>query len=62
MTHSIKINIRNVRSKFVALDVKDRTRIIAEGRTAESAARKARKCGKPFSMMFVPARGRTYVF
>ena len=31
-------------------------------RTALAVAEKARKTGRPFSTMFIPERGKTYVF
>jgi hypothetical protein len=62
MTHSIKFNLRRGKSKFVALQATDKTKVVAEGQTAEAVARKAEKTGRPFSIMFVPAKGRNYVF
>jgi hypothetical protein len=62
MKDAIKIKMRNVRSRFVALDLRDRTKVVAEGRTAEAVAKKAEKTGKPFSMLFVPAKGKRHIF
>ncbi|MFZ4396201.1 MAG: hypothetical protein ACOYOU_11315 [Kiritimatiellia bacterium] len=62
MKHAIKIAACNPRSRFVALDSKNKAQIIAEGGTADSVARKAARTGKAFSMMFVPVSGKTYVF
>ena len=62
MSHYIKIAPRSQRSRFVALDAKNKTQIIAEGLSADVVARKAIKSGRPFSMMFVPVPGKTYIF
>lgn len=62
MQKSIHISVRSVTSRYVALDLKDRTKVIAEGRTAVAVAKKARHTGRPFSMLFIPAKGQTYVF
>ncbi|TFH12763.1 MAG: hypothetical protein E4H02_12830 [Lentisphaerales bacterium] len=62
MQKTVNISVRNKNSRYVALDLRKQNEVIAEGRTAASVADKARKTGRQFSMMFVPKRGKTYVF
>lgn len=62
MLRSINIAVRSGTSRYVALDLTDKAKVIAEGRTALAVARKARKTGRSFSMMFLPERGKTYVY
>ena len=58
---AVRIKPKSKRSRFVALDVNDRRTIVAEGTTAKSTITKARRTGKDFSMMFVPAPNQTYI-
>ena len=62
MQKTVNISVRNKNSRYVALDLRKQNEVIAEGRTAAAVADKARKMGRQFSMMFVPKRGKTYVF
>ena len=62
MRKTVNISLHSAKSRYVALDLKQQDKVIAEGRTAESVADKARKTGRLFSMMFIPERGKTYVF
>lgn len=62
MQKTVNISVRSARSRYVALDLKHQNKVIAEGTTAEIVADKARKTGCFFSMMFIPERGKTYVF
>ena len=62
MQKTVNISVRSAKSRYVALDLKRQNKVIAEGKTAETVADKARKTGRLFSMMFIPERGRTYVF
>lgn len=62
MQKTVNIRVRSAGSRYVALDLKKRDKVIAEGKTATAVAQKARKSGRPFSMMFIPLRGKTYVF
>ena len=62
MRKSINISVRSGTSRYVALDLKDKAKVIAEGRTAVTVAEKARKTGKPFSMLFLPEEGKAYVY
>lgn len=62
MQKTVNISVRNKSSRYVALDLGKQDKVIAEGKTAEAVADKARRTGRPFSMMFVPERGKTYVF
>ena len=62
MRKTVNISVRSAASRYVALDLKKQDEVIAEGRTAIGVAGKARKTGRLFSMMFIPVRGKTYVF
>ena len=62
MRKTINISVRSSESRYVALDLKKQDQVIAEGKTASGVAKKAQKTGRLFSMMFIPERGRTYVF
>ena len=61
MSNAIKIRPKHPRTKFVALDLYDPSKIIAEGTTPEVVVKRARKTGKEFSIMFIPKPGN-YVF
>jgi len=58
---AIKIRPRSKQSRFLALDIQDRGKIIAEGRTARSTVQKAEKTGKAFTMFTVPPSGHTLI-
>ena len=62
MQKTVNISVRSAGSRYVALDLKQQNKVIAEGRTAQTVADKARKTGRSFSMMFIPERDKTYVF
>ena len=62
MQKTVNISVRSAGSRYVALDLKKQNKVIAEGKTATAVAEEARKTGRPFSMMFIPQRGKTYVF
>jgi hypothetical protein len=62
MQKTVNISVRHKSSRYVALDLRKQSEVIAEGRTALAVAAKARKTGRSFSMMFIPERGKTYVF
>ena len=62
MTAAIKIKAGEAASKFVAVDGRHRSKVLAEARTAKAVIQKAEKTGRPFSVMYVPAKGETYVF
>ena len=47
-------------SRWVTLD--EDNNIISEGKTADEALEIANKSGKPFTLMFVPLEGNTYIF
>ena len=59
---AVRIRVASPHSRFVALDIKRKNRVIAEGRTAESVCRKAQKSGKAFSVMYLPVPGKTYIY
>lgn len=62
MKKTVNIAIRNKSSRYVALDLCRQDKVIAEGKTATAVADRARRTGRPFSIMFVPERDKTYVF
>lgn len=62
MQNTVNISVRSVKSRYVALDLKQQNKVIAEGKTATAVVDKARKTGHSFSIMFIPERGKTYVF
>lgn len=62
MSNTMEISPSSPRTRFVALDVKDRNKILAEGITAKSTITKARKTGKNFILAFVPKRDETYIY
>jgi hypothetical protein len=49
-------------SRWVALDMFDGDKIIAEGNEPSVVAEEARIIGKQFMLMFVPNQGETYIF
>ena len=62
MRNSIKLNIKNSNSKFSAINLSDWESVIAEGTTVKSVEKKDGKSGKEYFTMFVPKRGKTYIF
>lgn len=62
MRNLIKLNIKNSGSKFAAIDLNDWKSVIAEGITVESVKKKAGKSGREYFTMFVPKKGKTYIF
>jgi hypothetical protein len=60
----IKINTtpKDPNSKFIALDIKDQSKIIAEGRTINTVIDKAEKTGKKFILTPVLKENCTYIF
>jgi translation initiation factor IF-3 len=62
MQKTVSISVRSRGSRYVALNLKKQDRATAEGRTVAVVADKARMTGRPFSMMLIPERGKTYVF
>ena len=62
MSNSIKIKVKDSKSKFIALDTNDKSKVIAEGLTVKSVNKKAKKTGKDFFLMFVPKSGQTHIF
>ena len=49
-------------SRWVALDMFDGDKIIAEGKEPGEVTEKAKKTDKQFMLMFVPKQGETYIF
>ncbi len=62
MTKTVTVSVHKKSSRYVALDLKEPGKVIAEGRVATAVAESARKTGRLFSMMFVPEGNKTYVF
>ena len=62
MQKTVRFAVKSPSSRYVALDLHNKGRVLAEGRTAASVAEKVRKTGCLFSLMFVPVPGKTYVF
>lgn len=48
-------------TRFVALDRRDQSTIVAQGRNAVNVVKRAKSTGTPFVMSFVPKAGQTYV-
>ena len=61
MSKAVQIKVRDSHARYVALSTDRAHRVIVEGRTAKSVARKARETGQNFSMMFLPKKGHTYI-
>lgn len=53
---------KNPDSRWVALDMFDGNKIIAEGKEPSNVTEEAKKIGKQFMLMFVPIQGETYIF
>lgn len=49
-------------TKYVAIDLDDRSRIVARGETFESTMERAREVTEFFSIAFVPKPGQTYIY
>lgn len=62
MASSIKLNVKNSNSRFAAIDLNNWKSVIAEGTTVKSVEEKAGKSGKKYFTMFVPKKGKTYIF
>jgi hypothetical protein len=62
MANSIKINVKNTHSRFVALALNSSGKVLAEGLTPKSVTEKAKKTGKDFSLMYVPQSGQTHIY
>jgi hypothetical protein len=58
----INITPKNPDSKFIALDIKDQSKIIAEGKTINIVIDKAEKTGKKFILAPVLKENCTYIF
>ncbi len=58
----IKVKPTNPDSRWVALDIKEKDRIIAEGKEPADAINSANKTGKEYSLLFIPKKGDTYIF
>ena len=63
MTKAINIKVSSPLARYVAIRPGREHEVIAEGRTMESALRKARKAGVPDAgILFVPRAGERYIF
>lgn len=54
--------LRNSVSDYAAIDIKDKSTIIAEGKKVDEVIRKADKTGKEYLIMYIPKRGQTYIY
>ena len=54
------IHVTNPESRYVALDIKDRSKVVSEGRTLQEARERAGDV--PVSLMWIGEPGKTYVF
>lgn len=61
MTATLNINPKSPQTRWVALNIKDNSKIIAEGKTPQSVIKKADKTGKEYILSFVPKKGTTYI-
>ena len=59
---TIKIIPQNPKTKYVAIDISNKSNIIAEGISIESVVKKANKTGIDYSLMFVPKVGQVCIF
>lgn len=59
---TIKIIPQNPRTKYVAIDIRNKSNIIAEGISVKSVVRKADKTGIDYSLMFVPKAGQICIY
>ena len=62
MSHAVCIKTHRKNSKFVALNPYKSGEVVAEGRSAMDVMKKAEKSGKHFSMMYIPPKGKKYIF
>jgi hypothetical protein len=62
MTRQIKIKTRSTHSQYVALDAQRKSTVLAEGRKLQSVVAKAEKTGRSFSLAYIPAPGKTFIF
>lgn len=61
MSHAIVIKPTSPRSRWVALSLDKRAKIISEGVKPEVVIRKAEKTGKKFTIQFIPDPNSTYI-
>ncbi|MEX0813655.1 MAG: DUF5678 domain-containing protein [Chitinophagales bacterium] len=62
MTATLNINPKNPDSRWIAVNVKDNSKIIAEGKTPQEVIKKAKKTGVNYILSFVPKKDSTYIF
>jgi hypothetical protein len=60
-SQAISITPQKATSRYVALDLFNSSKIIAEGTTMASTIKKAKALGQEFSIMFVPKPNQTYI-
>jgi len=56
------IKPKSLESRWVALDMFETDKIIAEGKEPTVVTDEAIKTGKEFMLLFVPKQGETYIF
>lgn len=62
MPATVLVVPKNPRTKYMALDFNDQSKIVAEGTTIKSVIRKAEKTGRRFILMPVLEGNCTYIF
>ncbi len=62
MPNSITIKPKNSISEYAALDINDKSIIIAEGNVIKDVINKANKSGKEYLITNIPKQGQTYIY
>ena len=62
MKKAIKLASKKTSSRYIALDLSNQNKILAEGTKPDTVAKQAGKTGRPFSIMYVPKPGKTYIY
>ena len=58
----IRIKVKSPDSRFAALDVNNKYKVLVEGKDAVVVATEARKLNIPFSMMFIPEKNKRHIY
>jgi len=62
-SQAVVLDIKSPRSRYAALyNRRGKYEVLAEGVKLETVIRKAKKTGKPYSMITLLAPGKTYIF
>ena len=62
MADCIKIKVENPGSRWAAVELKDPTKVIVEGKTPYCVSKKAEESGKKYMLVFIPEKDVTYIF